>query len=148
MDSLVRALFNECAPEGVRADLVIADALPEIQADRMKIVQVVRNLLCNAFKCRDEGKDGIVITAGYSRTPQDHVFMITDNGIGMSASTLKKIFLLGYSERRSGSEIGGFGLSICAKIVEAHGGQLRATSPGVGKGSTFTFTIPLKDHSA
>jgi signal transduction histidine kinase len=75
---------------------------------------------------------------------------VIDNGIGIKKETLKKLFVRFFqvdssiSRRYEGT---GLGLSISKGIVEAHGGRIWAESGGVGKGSTFSFIIPVREVS-
>jgi signal transduction histidine kinase len=78
---------------------------------------------------------------------QDHAFVtvsIKDTGIGMSDQQLNKIFDEFYKADASRHDFdsSGLGLSICKRIVEKHNGRIWAESEGLGKGSTFYFTVP------
>lgn len=115
--------------------------LPVVEADEMKITQVLQNLVSNALKFRRDGiNPEISLTArqmeGYWQ------FAVADNGIGFEPKYCDRIFQIFQRLHGVGKYPGnGIGLAICRRIIEHHGGQLWAESePGVG--STFFFTLP------
>ena len=118
--------------------------LPEITADPARISQVVSNLLNNAIKFTPE-KGKIVIEA--EKKEKEVIVKVIDTGVGISPKNLKKLFTpffqleSGLARKHGGT---GLGLVICKGIVEAHGGKIWAESKGEGKGSTFSFTLPVK----
>lgn len=121
--------------------------LPSLLADEVELVQLFQNLVGNAIKYRGAEPPRIDILA--TRTPQEWLFEVRDNGIGIPPEQQKRIF--GVFQRLHGSEYPGtgIGLATCAKIVEHHGGRIWVESqPGLG--STFKFTIhdPAPDPSA
>ena len=118
--------------------------LPWIMADRLRIVQVLSNLLSNAARHSRESS-AIKISAvadGF------HIAVtVSDEGSGVSADRLPHIFRkfsrLDRGENGRDLEGTGLGLAICKGIVEAHGGRIWAESDGPGQGARFTFTIPV-----
>ncbi len=125
---------------GVALILDCPSDLPNVNADPMRMEQVVVNLIHNAIKFTLPGGQ-IVVTAH-----QDHnmvVFEVRDTGVGIAADMLPRIFERFYKADRSRSSGGtGLGLSIARHQVEAHGGRIWATSE-IGKGSVFSFSIPM-----
>ncbi len=125
---------------GVELILDCPSELPNVNADPMRMEQVVVNLIHNAIKFTLPGGQ-IVVTAH-----QDHnmvVFEVRDTGVGIAADMLPRIFERFYKADRSRSSGGtGLGLSIARHQVEAHGGRIWATSE-IGKGSVFSFSIPM-----
>ncbi len=120
----------------------LAQPLPLVEADPRHIQQVLDNLLDNAVKYSREGTE---IALRCELKNQELAISVRDQGIGISAENLEKIFDRFYrvdlgSVRKAGGA--GLGLSICRRIVEAHGGRIWAESTP-GQGSTFTFTLPL-----
>ncbi len=119
--------------------------LPSLKLDSDLITQVVTNLVSNAIKFTAPG-GAIVVNA---RRRGDAVeCTVTDNGVGIPATTLARLFRpfeRGADPLRSGGT--GLGLSIVKAIVERHGGQVTAVSE-VGRGSTFGFTLPLTDNNS
>ena len=111
-----------------------------VSVDRLHFSEVVDNLVSNAVKY-SPGGGRISIKAelegGMVRVA------VSDTGMGMTSEQLEHIFDEFYKvdESRHDFESSGVGLSICKKIVERHGGRIWAESPGLGKGSTFYFTI-------
>ncbi len=127
-----------------RAGLVLriepAWDMPEVLADPPRLEQVLVNLIHNAVKFSRPG--GEVILA--AQTESDFVcFSVRDNGVGIPAEDLERIFERFYKADRARSGGGtGLGLSISRHLVEAHGGRIWAESME-GQGSTFYFTIPV-----
>lgn len=119
----------------------IPDDLPLVYADRIRIAQVLLNLLNNASKFTPvKGNINIKI----EETEDMIQVKVSDSGIGISKKDLAKLFKPFPSIQKEDFYGGtGLGLSICKGIVELHGGTIWAESKGKGKGSTFTFTIPM-----
>lgn len=120
----------------------IPSGIPPLPLDNIRIAQVLTNLVDNAVKFSDEGKS-IIIQA----KTEDHkvIISVTDQGKGISAEDQEKLFDRFFQAENvvSGKTQGtGLGLAICKGIVEAHGGQIQVESE-VGKGSTFSFSLPL-----
>ncbi len=120
--------------ELLSGDPVIA----EICAQEMK--QVVLNLITNALDSLDPG--GKVSIAVETRGT-DAEIVVADNGCGMTDEVIKHLFEPFFTRRRNGQGTG-LGLSITYRIVEEHGGEIIATSDGIGHGSRFTLTLPLR----
>jgi two-component system sensor histidine kinase ResE len=123
---------------GVEAD----DELPLVEADPLRIEQVIGNLVDNAIKYSPEG--GPIAVHAFDRGDGFVALSVSDRGIGIAPSHLEQLFQRFYrvdsSLARTTRGVG-LGLFICKGIVEAHGGRIDVTSePGVG--STFTFTLP------
>jgi predicted ATPase/signal transduction histidine kinase len=119
----------------------ISPELPPVEIDRLRIKQVLLNLLSNAAKFTDEGH--ILVEATLEGPTV--VIRVKDTGIGIDQDHLPLIFEefrqvdTGTSRRAQGT---GLGLPICRRLVEMHGGQLWATSVQ-GVGSTFSFSLPV-----
>jgi PAS domain S-box-containing protein len=115
-----------------------------VEADPTRFQQVVWNLLQNAVKCTDRGGTIVVST---SDTEGDRlVVTVADDGRGIEPGLLPVIFEPFVQGQTSPSRrVGGLGLglSISRSIVEGHGGRLTASSEGAGRGSTFTFDLPV-----
>lgn len=117
-----------------------------LDADAVRVAQILANLLTNAAKYTDPG--GRIALAGY--VEGDTVRLtVTDNGIGIPAEALPKLFTL-FSQveaTAARSEGGlGIGLALVRGLVELHGGSVQARSDGVGQGSEFTVCLPLALH--
>ncbi|QEC44318.1 ATP-binding protein [Pseudobacter ginsenosidimutans] len=116
--------------------------LPVISAYPLELKLLFQNLISNAIKFRKPGvPPAITITA--TRERKHWTFSIADNGIGMEAIHLDKIFhLFKRLHNQSAYEGSGIGLAHCRKIVEMHGGNIWAESEP-GQGSVFHFSIPF-----
>ena len=126
---------------GVRLVVDPVRDLPSVTADRDLVGQVFANLLHNATRHTAPGGE---IRLGAARARDIVVFAVRDTGEGIARDDLERIFERFYKGDRSRASGGtGLGLSIAKHIVEAHGGAIRAESEGPGRGSTFTFTLPI-----
>ncbi len=115
------------------------DLLPVMAADGAQMVQLFQNLIGNALKFRRE-RPSVRI---YAVEDTDRAtFAVADNGIGISAEHLERVFGM-FQRLHTAAEYPGtgIGLAICKRIVERHGGRIWAVSE-VGRGSTFCFTLP------
>jgi PAS domain S-box-containing protein len=115
-----------------------------VKVDPTRFQQVVWNLVQNAVKCTERG--GIIVVRTGNLGGDRLAVTVSDNGRGIEPDLLPRIFEpfeQGESPllRRLGGL--GLGLSICRSIVEGHGGRISASSDGAGRGSTFTFDMPL-----
>jgi len=120
----------------------LPDSLPKVRADFDRTGQVLINLLGNALQYTPEG--GHVKVKAEKRDTAI-CFCVQDDGIGLAEADLERVFQRFYrvDKSRSRSSGGsGIGLTIARYLIEAQGGQLWAESAGVGKGSTFAFTLP------
>lgn len=115
----------------------------DVFSDPARLQQAIGNLLGNAIKFTPEGG---TVTVRLRRQDDDGVIEVSDSGQGIAPALLPHIFERfrqsddAAAERRSGL---GLGLSITRHIVEMHGGSVSASSPGQGKGATFTIHLPL-----
>jgi two-component system phosphate regulon sensor histidine kinase PhoR len=126
---------------GLRLYVDPADRLPEVSADRERVAQVFANLVHNATKHTEPGGE---IWLSAARDGDAVVFAVRDTGHGIAESELERIFERFYKGDRSRADGGsGLGLSIAKHLVEAHGGTIRATSKGLGRGATISFTLPV-----
>ncbi len=130
-------------------DMDLAADLPMVMADRLRIVQVLGNLLSNAAGYSPEGSP-VLLTA--VRDGVHVAISVTDRGRGIPADLLPELFrkFTRASGRvaTSGVDGSGLGLAICRGIVEAHGGRIWAESDGPGLGAKFTFTLPVVEQPA
>ncbi|MFB9293665.1 sensor histidine kinase [Persicitalea jodogahamensis] len=120
---------------------IISKPLPVILASRTEIKRVMQNIIGNSIKYRTEGKTPVIEVLARER-PDEWLFSISDNGIGIEGEYFEKIFLV--FQRLHGRDKypgTGIGLAACRKIVEMHGGKIWLESVP-GKGSVFYFTIP------
>ncbi|QQK78095.1 response regulator [Salicibibacter cibarius] len=124
--------------------LDIPRSFPKVNADENRLIQILFNLLHNAVKYTNSGE--ITVSASYKNKMA--MIDVKDTGVGMSKEMLNKVFQ-SYEQEDSGATSidGGFGLglSICKQLVELHGGKISAKST-VGKGTIFSFTLPLANR--
>lgn len=133
--------------EGVDISLTAPDDLQPLQFDNKKIHQVLENFVSNAVKYSPEGARVKVVIA---REGEKIKVSVTDQGLGIPEDQLPFIWDKFYrvdSSTTAEIEGTGLGLPIAKHIVEMHGGEAAATSE-LGKGSTFSFTLPLESGKA
>lgn len=119
----------------------IPSNLPTVAADRASIGEVLGNLIDNGIKYSHEG--GLVTVS--AEVKGDYIdISVTDAGIGMPSSVVESLFHKFYRSHRSRETVAGtgIGLYICKAFVESHGGNISVRS-AEGKGSTFTFSLPI-----
>jgi signal transduction histidine kinase/CheY-like chemotaxis protein len=110
--------------------------------DRMRLIQIIANLLNNAAKYTPEGGQ---ITLSIQSQDANWVINVRDNGVGISASLLPHIFeLFSQADRTPDRSQGGLGLGLALvkSLVELHGGTVSVRSAGAGMGSEFTVSVP------
>lgn len=115
--------------------------IPEILGDRHKILHIMGNLFSNAVNALNNGQpDKEVILSARRGGSENVLITVKDNGIGISPENLDKVFAFGFTTRPDGH---GFGLHSAANAAREMGGSLEAASDGVGKGSSFTLSLPI-----
>ena len=127
--------------QGVTLAVVTDPGTPRIRGDEARLGQVVVNLVHNAVKFSPDGGDVIV---NVSHTPDGVQVSVIDHGVGIAPADRERVFERFYKADRARVRGGGtgLGLAIARHIVEGHGGRIRVESEE-GRGSTFSFTIPL-----
>jgi PAS domain S-box-containing protein len=146
--SALDAVQPAATAKNVRLTAEFAPDLPTIRGDRDRLLQVVWNLLSNAVKFTDP--DGEVAIRGEAAGSVARI-IVSDTGHGIPAPFLPQVFERfkqadASSARRHGGL--GLGLALVRELVEMHGGTVKAESPGVGHGSTFTVTLPIAPRPA
>jgi len=143
LDNAVTLVRERAGRHGIALQLDIDPALGEVAGDERKIKQVLLNLLSNAVKFTPEG-GRISLKAGLTDGAVE--IAVTDTGIGIAPEDQAAIFeefrQVGSDETRK-QEGTGLGLTLAKKFVELHGGRIWVESEP-GRGSTFTFTLPLR----
>jgi two-component system CheB/CheR fusion protein len=117
-----------------------------LQADPIRLQQVIWNLLSNSIKFTPAG-GRINITLNYTDNEAEAEIQVQDTGIGINAEFLPHIFerFRQLDSSTSKSNLGlGLGLAIVRHLVELHGGTITAASPGEGQGTTFTIRLPVE----
>lgn len=139
VDTLPRA-------ETLRLDLVVQDTIPDsLLVDRLRLSQLLTNLLTNAIKFTETGSITLQVEVVDGTGADVWVrFIVADTGIGMTPEFIQQAFEpYAREEDRVGNRTGfGLGLAICKQLTELMGGSITVTSE-VGKGSRFTVTLPF-----
>ncbi|MDO8745801.1 MAG: ATP-binding protein, partial [Candidatus Brocadiaceae bacterium] len=132
--------------KGIRIHTHIDEDIPSITVDKVKFKQIMFNLLSNAVKFTPENGR---VTINASLMNQHIQIAVSDTGIGIKSEDMDKIFEAfrqidaSYARSYEGT---GLGLTLTKRLVELHGGKIRVISE-FGKGSTFTFTLPIKPQT-
>jgi signal transduction histidine kinase len=139
----VEADASIAAAASVELRLEVAHDVPEVWADRERLLQAFDNLIGNALKFT---RPGGRITLGAALNEDEVQFWVADTGSGVAAEDLPHVFdrfWQGHKGERRGT---GLGLTIVKGIIEAHGGRIRVEST-LGMGTTFFFALPTADHT-
>jgi signal transduction histidine kinase len=131
---------------GHRLQVEVPNEPLPVNADPVRVTQICVNLLENAVKYMDEGGEIVVRVAPAAEDPGRAVLRITDKGVGLPADMLDRIFeLFTQFESSQGHGRGGLGigLALVRRLVELHGGSVRAFSEGPGRGAEFVVELPL-----
>ena len=154
--TIVKTLANK---KNISLEFAAAPDLPSLFADEAKFKQVMYNLLSNAIKFTPDGGKVFVTAAIQNATSADSSpageslrVAVTDTGIGIGVNDQERVFKefeqvdSSYGRQQQGT---GLGLALTKRLIEMHGGRIWVESEGVeGKGSTFTFLIPLPKAEA
>jgi len=142
VDQVADTLMPLADQKGLSLSVMIAPEVDILVSDERRIQQVLINLANNAIKFTEKG--GVKITC-FKRDSHIEVH-VTDSGIGINKGDIEKLFKpfqqldTGTSRIYEGT---GLGLSVCKRILDMLGGNIRVKSQ-FGKGSTFSFTLPMK----
>lgn len=143
VSTTVESLRGMCEHAGVTLEVDIQPNLGLIEADPVRLQQMISNLLSNAVKFSSKG-DTVKITAG--RDSANAVITVSDHGRGIEPSVLPLLFDRFWQDdttsKRTHSGLG-LGLAIVKHVALMHGGSVRAASEGLGHGAKFTVTLPL-----
>ncbi len=133
----VESARGQIEARGVQVD--IASDLPTVYGDRVRLVEVVQNLVDNACKFMGE-QPHPRIEIGARQGETGPVFYVRDNGVGIEPQYHTKVFGL-FDKLDPYSEGTGVGLALVKRIIETHGGKIWVESEGSGRGSAFCFTL-------
>jgi signal transduction histidine kinase len=155
IEEVVILAQNELQRNRVSLQTELASDLPLISADRIQLQQVLFNLLMNAIEAMngvEEGPRELWVSSekvtGISGRSENlaatewTLVAVRDSGPGLDAKSLDRLFDAFYTTKPHGL---GMGLAICRSIIEAHGGQLWATTNG-SRGAVFQFRLPIRDQ--
>jgi two-component system, sensor histidine kinase len=129
-----------------RIEIIAHEPSAIVHGDPVRLVQCVCNLINNAVKYTEPSG---LLTIDHGSDRSDGFVRVTDNGRGIPADLLPKIFDMFVQERVTPDGAGGLGLGLglVKRLVELHGGTVRATSEGQSKGATFEIRLPLVDEA-
>jgi two-component system sensor histidine kinase BaeS len=130
--------------KGIQLETNIEPYIPNVLVDRDRVLQVLTNLVGNALQYTPGGGK---VSIQAAREKSEIVISISDTGIGIAPDHLRLIFNRFYrtdKSRTRASGGSGIGLTIAQALVKAHHGRIWAESSGEGKGSTFSFTLPIQ----
>ena len=148
-NDVINEMKNQITDKKIKIILKCSDDSLNVIGDKIRLNQVLLNLINNSIKYSNEGD--IIVSINKSSNSHENstsnennskfaLVQIIDKGLGISPTIIQKLF----SKFTKGSKMGtGLGLFICKNIVEGHGGKIWAKN-NPDKGSTFSFTIPIK----
>ena len=142
LENTIEFLSPQANKKGLQIIAEFSETKITLNSDERRVEQVVLNLISNAIKFSNQGK--IIVKVDVNKNVL--TTQIIDNGIGISKEDQNKLFMpfiqLESGLKRS-HEGTGLGLAICKSLVEKLGGKIQVTSE-IGKGSNFTFKVPLE----
>jgi PAS domain S-box-containing protein len=132
---------TEMLHDQIELDTCLSDTLPRIIADRVELQQVVLNLVMNSIEAMRSvvGRPHVLLIASRQRNATEIEVSVRDSGSAVDAQQLPRLFEPFFTTKPQGM---GLGLSISRRIIESHGGQLRA-SPNPDWGLSLSFTLPM-----
>ena len=143
VDDVLRMQSSELAEHSVELQRDYASNLPEIIVDKHRALQILLNLVSNAkHACLESSQPGRRLTVRVTNGDDRVRVIMTDNGVGIPAANLTRIFNHGFTTKKKGGH--GFGLHSGALAAKEMGGALSAQSAGPGRGATFTLELPLQ----
>lgn len=135
--TLITSVSNLLLPElkqaGIAYEVDVQADNMELHADIAQLQMVLINLVKNAMDALEHHQDPTILLKAYVNTIQQICIEVTDNGPGIDADAMNKIFIPFFTTKKKGS---GIGLSLSQQIIQLHGGQLKVSSPN-DKGTTF-----------
>ena len=139
----IEIVGGQAKQNGVQVD--ISPHLPVVFGDRVRLLEVLQNLIDNAVKYMgDQPRPRVEI--GSRRDDNQTIFYVRDNGIGIDPRHHEKVFGL-FDQLDQKMEGSGIGLALVKRIIDVHGGRIWIESEGENHGSTFCFTIPEETKS-
>lgn len=144
LEELVKACLAMLAGplEARQVQVTVAEGLPVVFGDRMRIGEVLQNIIENAVKFMGDEPHPRLDIGGLEKDGECVCF-VRDNGMGIDPRYNQKVFEL-FNKLDRNTEGSGIGLALVKRIIEVHGGRVWVESEGYGHGSTFYFTLPSK----
>jgi PAS domain S-box-containing protein len=147
LNESVDSLKGTAAHKGVQLESLMPASPLEVHLDLERFQRVVLNLLSNAIKYTNAGGS---VWVKATQEGAEVLFRVEDNGIGIAPEVLPRIFDLFTQEHQAEDLVPGglgIGLTMVKELVELHGGNVQARSPGPGKGSEFTVRLPAAERT-
>ncbi len=142
VDSALTVVRDRAERHAIAFSVHLDEGLPDVRADERRLKQILLNLLSNAVKFTPDGGH---VHVSCARRDAEVEIAVHDSGIGIAPEDQPKVFeefrQVGKDTARA-SEGTGLGLTLTKRLVELHGGRIRLDSE-LGKGTTFTFTLPV-----
>nr|MDO8079392.1 PAS domain S-box protein [Candidatus Freyarchaeota archaeon] len=135
---IIDTLSTITIPEKVKVSIEIGERFPRLMVDQAMMRRVLVNLITNALQAMPSGGQ---LTIRGSKRADAALINVEDTGVGIPEENLSKLFEPLFTTKSKGQ---GLGLAVCKRLVEAHGGSITVESK-VGRGSTFTVKIPIKN---
>jgi C4-dicarboxylate-specific signal transduction histidine kinase len=147
IEDVLRMQSGELTEHAVELQREYAPGLPDIIVDKHKVLQILLNLVSNAKQaCLESALPGRRVTVRVTNGDDRVRVAMIDNGVGIPAANLTRIFNHGFTTKKKGGH--GFGLHSGALAAKEMGGALIARSEGPGRGATFTLELPLEQRPA
>ena len=127
----------------INAMMVVEAKMPIVRGDRVRLVEVVQNLLENATKYKNPHIQPHIEIGVHEMGNSRSTFFVRDNGVGIEPQYHERIFGL-FNKLDATAEGTGIGLTLVKRIIEVHGGRIWVESES-GEGATFYFTLPIKE---
>ena len=143
LDEISMLVADMASKKKIEMEVVIAEDLPDIEADELKVKEIIYNLLSNAVKFTPEGGEVGIRAA---KVDSGIEVLVWDTGVGIAKENMERIFEgffrvdTPYSRLTEGT---GLGLPLARKMVELHGGRLSVASEGLDRGTSVRFTLPI-----
>ena len=142
IEKVVKSFRPTAGMKSIKIETKLEMDIPKINADPMRMEQILNNLISNAIKYSPEGTD---VEVGVKPSHSKIEIWVADQGLGIEESEIKELFKeysFISSRPTKGEKSNGLGLAIVRKLVEAHGGEITVASRK-GVGSRFTVTLPV-----
>lgn len=140
LNDLIQGIFLKSKSKEIKGEIILPESSAIIKADREGIKSIFSNLIQNSLRYRDVTKEKLIVQVETIKEDNRIKILYRDNGIGLSEGNIDKIFEPGFTA--SNKKGTGFGLTIVKKVMDAHGGSIKAHSEGPGKGLEFTIILP------
>jgi signal transduction histidine kinase len=148
LNTIVQSIIKRISPQARAGEIELITEIPSglalVRADESRLIQVLTNLVVNAVQYTPPGGK---VTLSAKKVGEEVIVHVTDTGIGIAAENIPHLFARFYrvdkSRSRHAGGGSGVGLAIAKHLVEAQGGRIWVESQGIGKGSRFSFTLPV-----